>query len=97
LDRVQALTRVIQSLQTELKSALENHSIDNKRAGLGAGRDGQKQGTKSRVAATSQPGPVTNSDVNRESVHALLCERMAELQDDRRSRIQRMMDFLSGK
>jgi hypothetical protein len=30
-------------------------------------------------------------------VHAWLCERMAELQEDRRSRMQKIVDFLSGK
>jgi pSer/pThr/pTyr-binding forkhead associated (FHA) protein len=41
--------------------------------------------------------PPKSTDQAGTEVHAWLCERMAELQEDRRSRMQKIVDFLSGK
>ena len=56
-------------------------------------------------ATNGFPQPATSAErqasedaqQNGTEVHALLCERFAELQEDRRGRIQKMVDFLAGK
>jgi hypothetical protein len=107
LDRVQDLTREIQALQLELKGPAVSASglAVSKIAPLGKSRSthgGTPPGSVAKrdgqQAANLLEGPLAEDNQrNGTDVHALLCERMAELQEDRRSRMQKMVDFLSGK
>jgi pSer/pThr/pTyr-binding forkhead associated (FHA) protein len=58
------------------------------------------QQVRTPARESANPGerlPTKGIDQAGPELHAWLCERMAELQEDRRSRMQRIVDFLSGK
>jgi predicted component of type VI protein secretion system len=95
LTRVQELTQEIQVLHTEMKKApvavkpdlsLTNHRVF-----------AETSPTNGISPKTVPQGPGETPGQTAEDVHGWLCQRMAELQDDRRSRLQKITDFLSGK
>jgi hypothetical protein len=110
MDRVQGLTREIQALQLDLKASVANQSATSTPSAPLAKEDELFQAPSGEVGAAEDkaacqdrqiPNPtdsVVASDtrVSGADIHAALCERMAALQQDRRSRIQKVLDFLSG-
>jgi hypothetical protein len=49
------------------------------------------------AAAPGQTGGAAPAGLNGEDVHAWLCQRMADLQQERQSRWRRLLNFLAGK
>jgi hypothetical protein len=99
LNRVQELTLEIEAVLTQMnRSGAGKPGRSVSRPELGA-ESLPATGTSSRSApegAAPQPlsGEIRNH--NPEEVHAWLCQRMTELQQDRRSRLQKIIDFLCG-
>jgi pSer/pThr/pTyr-binding forkhead associated (FHA) protein len=109
LDRVQELTQEIQILQAELKKSHPSHPIHAVEPPALATTPFKPESNRKAPTTTapSVPADVTRSTTPSSSVsagtqdplevHAWLCRRMAELQEDRRSRLQKILGFISGK
>jgi pSer/pThr/pTyr-binding forkhead associated (FHA) protein/polyhydroxyalkanoate synthesis regulator phasin len=106
LDRVEELTREIQALQAELKNQRSAHPPAPAPDGVARRPISSSNlpatpptvSTNGRERGPESPKPaVTAAGESGEDVHAWLCQRMAELQADRRGRLQRILDFMSGK
>jgi pSer/pThr/pTyr-binding forkhead associated (FHA) protein len=109
LTRVQELTQEIQALRTELKTPVAIRPDPSLSKNGAFAESSPTNGTSSRSVSSESPptngvsprsmseGVCESGGQTVEEVHALLSQRMAELQSDRRTRLQKIVDFLAGQ
>jgi pSer/pThr/pTyr-binding forkhead associated (FHA) protein len=109
LTKVQELTQEIQALRTELRTQVGNGPDRSLPTNGACAESSPTNGTSPRsMLADESPSTGTSPRSMSESVgerrgqsveniHAVLCQRMAELQSDRRTRLQKIVAFLAGR
>jgi len=97
LARVQDVTAQIQSLQAELRKPLARERLPH------SPPHHQQQSLSTDAGSSAVPAvvpwslPSGNGNPGGPEIHSMLWKRMAELQEDRRSRLQKILSFMSGK